>query len=263
MSMRVLITGGNGSLGRDLVRAVACEGRRVRVMSRRPRAQSASSEVEWAQADIATGEGLRAAVADVDVVIHAASDPRRTDAVDVEGTRRLVDAARDARVAHLVFISIVGIDEIPFYYYKRKLAAERIIEASGLPYSTLRATQFHSLIEFSLSALARVPLVLPLPTDFKFQSVAQEEVAELLARCLDEGPRGRLPDFGGPEVLTLGEMAATWMEAKGVRKRLVRLPLPGATAAAFRAGKNTTPETVRGVMSWREWVARHARPRAA
>lgn len=254
--MKVLITGGTGGLGRDLVGRVMRAGHAARVMSRRARPESASEEVEWARADFATGEGVREACAGADAVIHAASDPRRTREVDVEGTRRLCEAARAEGCAHLVFVSIVGIDRIPYYYYKSKLEAERVIEASGVPHTILRATQFHPFVELFVAAAARVPLVMPLPTDFKVQSVERGEVAELLVECLNDGPRGRVPDFGGPEVLTLGEMAAAWMEARGVGKRLLRLPLPGAVAAGFRAGKNTTPDTPRGRVSWREWLAR-------
>ena len=124
-----------------------------------------------------------------------------------------------------------------------------------MPHTTLRATQFHPLVAGFISKAARVPLLLPLPTGFKFQCVAEAEVAARLVGCLDEGPRGRVEDFGGPEVLTLGEMAVGWMEAKGVRKKLVPLPLPGAAAAAFRAGKNTAPHGARGSIRWRDWLA--------
>ena len=253
--MRVLITGGTGTLGRSLVRAVAGAGHDARVMSRRARSARLAEDFEWAQADIAAGDGVRAAVEGADAVIHAATDPRRAEAVDVQGTRHLVEAARAARVAHFVYVSIVGIEEIPLGYYRSKLAAERIVAESGLPHTTLRATQFHSLIAGFISQAARVPLLLPLPTGFKFQSVAESEVAARLVGCLGEGPRGRIEDFGGPEVLTLGEMAAVWLEAKGVRKKLVRLPLPGAAAAAFRAGKNTAPHGARGAIRWRDWLA--------
>ena len=236
------------------MRALEGDGHAVRVMSRRARPASARAGVEWASADISTGEGLGAAVEGVDAVIHAASDPRRAEAVDVEGTRRLLEAARTAGVAHLVYISIAGVDEIPFGYYRRKLAAERLIESSGVPFSILRATQFHSLVDFLLTQAARVPLLMPLPTAFKFRSVDEGEVAARLSACVEAGPRGRLPDFGGPRVHTLGEMARTWKVVRGVAKRVVNLPLPGAVAAAFRAGKNTAPEGERGRISWEEWL---------
>jgi uncharacterized protein YbjT (DUF2867 family) len=252
--MKVLITGGSGALGRLLVHAAMNAGHVVRGLSRGARPQFMPPGIEWARADLATGEGLGAAVEGVEAILHSASDPRRAQAVDVAGTRRLTEAARSAGVAHLVYISIVGIDHIPYSYYRRKREAEEIIAASGVPYTNLRATQFHSLVDFLISKAARVPLVLPLPTDFKFQSVADAEVAARLVACLAEGARGRV-EFGGPEVLTLGEMAATWLAVRGARKRFVlRLPLPGAVAAGFRAGLNTTPDAARGKMSWREWL---------
>jgi uncharacterized protein YbjT (DUF2867 family) len=261
--MKVLVTGGAGSLGRALVRVLERDGHAARVMSRRARPASAHASVEWVSADLSTGEGLCEAVERVDAVLHAASDPRRAEAVDVEGTRRLTEAARAAEVAHLIYISIVGVDEIPFGYYRRKLAAEKLIESSGVPFSILRATQFHSLVDFLLSKAARVPLLMPVPTSFKFRSVDGEEVAVRLNACVGAGPRGRLPDFGGPQLLTLGEMARTWKAARGVTKRVVNLPLPGAVAACFRAGKNTAPEGERGGVGWEEWLTRPRRTGAA
>lgn len=254
--MKVLVTGGGGALGRKLVRALAGAGHAARVMSRRGPARDAPAGVEWARADLVSGEGLGAAVEGVEAVIHAASDPRNAEAVDVGGTRRLCEAARAAGVSHLVYISIVGVDVIPFGYYRRKLAAEAAVESSAVPHSILRATQFHTLVDFLLTQAARVPLLMPLPTDFKFQSVDDAEVAERLAACVGAGARGRLPDFGGPSVFTLGEMAREWKRVRGVGKRVVRVPLPGALARAFRAGKNTAPDGERGATGWAEWLAR-------
>jgi uncharacterized protein YbjT (DUF2867 family) len=210
--------------------------------------------LEWAQADLGSGDGLREAVAGIDAILHAASDPRNADVVDVGGTRRLLEAARTAGVAHLIYISIVGIDDIPLGYYQRKVIVEGIIRSSAVPHSIVRATQFHSLVSSFVSAAARVPLVMPLPADFKFQSVARSEVARRLARCLTDGPRGQVADFGGPEVLSLGEMARIWMEVTGTPKKVLHLPIPGAVAAAFRAGKNTAPAGDRGAIRWREWL---------
>ncbi|MDQ4103963.1 MAG: NAD(P)H-binding protein [Actinomycetota bacterium] len=254
-----LVTGGTGLLGRLLVRAVVREGHAVRIMSQRPRPPSDLTDVEWAQVDIVSGEGLPAAVEGAETVFHLASDFRHPESVDVTGTRRLVDASRAAGVSHLVFISIVGVDDIPTRYYKRKREAESIIESSGIPHSIQRSTQFHSFVDMLLSKASRVPLVMPLPTNSKFQSVAEVDVAVRLAQCLTDGPRGRLTDFGGPDVLSFGEMARTWMEVKGIRKKLIHLPLPGAAAAGLRAGKNTAPDGVRGMIRWREWLEQSIR----
>src|SRR5688500_14189043 len=145
--MNVLVTGGTGNLGRALTLAVTAAGHTVRIMSRRARPQSPANSFEWAQSDIALGEGVREAVAGVAAILHAASDPRRAQAVDVNGTRRLVEAAQAGGIAHLIYVSIVGIDDIPYSYYKRKREAEEIIKSSGVPHSILRATQFHSLVD--------------------------------------------------------------------------------------------------------------------
>lgn len=253
--MKILITGGTGNLGREVVR-LAARQHAIRILSRR--AHSAVDSLEWVQGDIASGVGVQEAVTGVDAIVHLASDPRSAAVVDIEGTRHLVNASREARVGHFFYISIVGIDDIPLRYYKSKLEAEKVIESSGVSYSILRATQFHSLLDLMVTGAARFPLLMPLPKNFQFQGVAEAEVAQRLVQCLEKGPQGRLPDFGGPQVQSLGEIAQIWMEAKGVHKRLIHLPLPGSVAAAFRAGKNTTPQEMRGTMTWAQWLSRAA-----
>ncbi|HZI80738.1 MAG TPA: NAD(P)H-binding protein [Vicinamibacterales bacterium] len=258
--MNVLVTGGTGTLGREVVHAVTAAGHRAVTMSRTP-APDVAAAPRWATADIVTGQGLAAAVADMDAIIHAASDPRGDPAADEEGTRRLAEAARAARVRHLVFVSIVGIDRIPFPYYARKLAAERALAASGQPYSILRATQFHSFVNFLFGkAATAMPFVMPLPAGYHVQSVGLEDVAARLLRAIDEGPRGLLPDFGGPERMTAREAARIWQQARGVRKPIVPFFSFSATSRGFRGGYNTlpadTPPENRGQLSWREWLAR-------
>jgi uncharacterized protein YbjT (DUF2867 family) len=262
--MRILLTGGTGGLGRELVRAAEAAGHTVRIASRRARPADAPAGREWARMDVETGEGLADALAGADAVIHAASDPKRHAAVDVQGTRRLAQAARAAGTPHLVHVSIVGIDGIPLAYYRAKLQAEGIVAESGVPHSILRITQFHSLVDTMLAGFARVPLLLPVPSGFRFQSVATAEAADRLVRAADAGPGGRLPDFGGPEVLTLDEMARPWREARGVRKPMLRLPVPGALAAAFRAGRTTLRDGggERGTLRWADWL-RDAAPAAS
>ena len=258
--MNVLVTGGTGTLGREVVRALNAAAHRAVTMSRKP-APDAAAAPRWATADIVSGEGLAAAVADMDVIIHAASDPRGDPAADEEGTRRLAAAARAARVRHLVFVSIVGIDKIPLPYYARKLAAERVLAASGQPYSTLRATQFHPFINFLFGkAAAYMPLVMPLPAGYQVQSVGLEDVAARLLRAIDDGPRGLLPDFGGPERMSAREAARVWQQARDVRKPIVPFPGFGGAARGFRAGYNTLPADTaaenRGRLSWAAWLAR-------
>ena len=255
--MRVLVTGGSGSLGREVVEAAIGRGHIVRVASRRSAPVGLPQSREWAQMDMESGNGIAAALTGVDAVIHAATDPRRPDVVDVSGTRVLVAAARDARVQHLVYVSIVGIEHIPVKYYAAKLAAEEIVRRGSVPFSILRATQFHSFADQILTGLARVPLVLPVPRGFGLQSVDTSEVAQRLMRCIEAGASGASLDFGGPEVMTLAEAADQWKRARGIRKPIIQLPVPGRVAAALRAGKNTVSGGERGKISWSEWLATH------
>ena len=252
---RVLISGGTGVLGRELVTRLTAAGYAVRVMSRRA-APAEGAPAEWAQAQIARGEGLAEAVAGVDAIVHAASSPfRRTREVDVEGTRLLLEAAKAAGVSHFMYISIVGIDRIPLPYYKHKLAAERLIEESGVPYSILRAPQFFTLMDEVLGNLLRFPVAV-YPAGFKFQPIDPGEVAERIVQQAEAGPRGRLPEIAGPEVRSAVELARVWLKATGKRRLLLPLPLFGKVAAGYRAGYNCAPESKYGRITWAEWLSR-------
>lgn len=119
---QVLVTGAAGVLGKALLPQLSRAGYRVRAMSRRT-ARPSSSEAHWIQADVETGIGLVEAVRDVEVIIHAASSPQhRTHQIDVQGTECLLKQAQVAGVSHFIYVSIVGIDRIPFSYYRHKLA---------------------------------------------------------------------------------------------------------------------------------------------
>lgn len=252
--MRVLITGGTGALAREIITAAHSPDITLRSTSRRPFAASVA-QTEWIGADLASGDGLPNALRNVDVVIHTASDVKRSQQVDVEGTRRLLTAAQAAGVGHVIFVSIVGIDAIPLQYYRRKRVAEREIETGPVPYSILRATQFHSLIDIGITTAARFPLMIPLPADFKIQSVSTRDVAVRLWQAVTAGPQQRLPDFVGPDIMTLGDAAREWKAARSIVKPVMPLFIPGKIAAAFRAGMNTVATGPRGTSTWREWLA--------
>jgi uncharacterized protein YbjT (DUF2867 family) len=264
--MNVLITGGTGSLGTVLARQVSVAGHSVRLFVRDAAGRTTPADYERARGDLASGEGIRQAVAGMDAVIHAASDPANADAVDVNGTRHLVQFAAESGIQHFVYVSIVGIDVIPYHYYQSKRAAELVVQSSPTPYSILRATQFHGFISGLLAPLARVPVVMPVPAGFRVQSVDVGEVANRLAECLNRGPSRTIVNFGGPEILRLEDMARTWMAVAHRVKPVLPIPLPGVVAAAFRAGRNTTPDGERGSMTWAQWLqdrANHARTAAA
>lgn len=252
-----LITGGTGDLGSKLVARFATAGHTVRVLSRRP--GPADAAIEWAQGDMETGAGLAEAVAGADLVVHAATGGGTRAKADVPGTRNLLEACKQAATPHFFYISIVGIERIPLGYYRAKLECERLIEsgaADGVPWSNLRATQFHALIDAFLRMFSRVPLVLPVPKAFKFQPIETGEVADRMVEYAAKGPSGRLLDVGGPEVLTFGEMAKAWQRARGLRRPIVNVPTLGKVARGFKAGYNCTPEHAEGEITWEQWLER-------
>jgi uncharacterized protein YbjT (DUF2867 family) len=243
----ILVTGATGELGRPLVEQLRTRGEEVRAMSRH-------GEVK---ADLATGEGLDAAVAGVATIVHAASSPvRNLRETDVDGTRRLVAAAEKAGVGHVVYVSIVGIERAQaYFYYRAKLQAEAIVAAGGVPWTIFRATQFHSLMPERLFPAMSPFGVLPIDPRWQMQPVEVTEVAARLAAVATAAPAGRLPDFGGPQVLTWLEMARAWKRAGGSRKIVLRLPIPGDFSREFRDGL-ICPEHRDGKVTYEEWLAR-------
>lgn len=278
---RVLMIGGTGALGREVVAELLKAGYTVRILSRQPASANRWPQVEWVQGDLAGGSGLREAVADVDIIIHAATDAggisydnvsmgaflrkavfKHDPAVDVDGTRLLLEYARAAGVEHCIYVSIVGIEHIPFAYYRHKVQAEALVRESGVPWSILRATQFYPLVDALLRLSDKWP-VMTLTSDFQMQPVDQRDVARYLCSCVQQGPGGMLPNFGGPEVWTLGDMARVWLDARNEHKRILKMPLPGKTGRAIRQGKLTCPNEKRGTITWAQWVReRYAQPLA-
>lgn len=243
----VLVTGGTGTLGRRLVPILAGRGHEVRVLSRRP---GAGTHV----GDLATGAGLAAAADGAELVVHLASD-RRFGRSDLAQTERLLSAIPAA--AHLLYQSIVGVDVIPFGYYRVKRACEELVAASPVPSTTLRATQFHELLAGALQAAERLP-VAPLPLDVLFQSVAADEVAARAADIIEGPPLGRATDFGGPEVLNGWQIAGIWRAHRGKPRAIVSVRFPGGLYRAFSRGLNTCPSYAAGKQTWVQFLRRGA-----
>jgi uncharacterized protein YbjT (DUF2867 family) len=239
--MTILVTGGTGRLGRTTVDALRAHGHEVRVLSRRP-------GDGHAVADLSTGEGLASALAGVDAVVHLAT----TRSKDIGQTRMLLDALAGTGT-HLVFISIVGVDEIPFPYYRDKWASEQAIEASEVPHTIIRVTQFHGFVEELLDPQRRLPVTFVIPGTA--QTIHIPEVAERLVELVEAGPAGRVADLGGPEVLTLAEYARQWQRAHGIHRPVWVPRLPGGFARAVREGRLTSGLPGAGRVTFREYLA--------
>lgn len=252
--VHILVTGGTGVLGRAVVPALQEAGHTVTVMSRHPRDDATGSEVE---ADLATGTGLELALSGVDLVVHLASAPyqgRYTTQVDIEGTRRLVAAANQAGVQHVLYVSIVGVDSVPWGYFRQKLAAERLVRASGLGWSIVRATQFHPFVDFALQAFSRAPVLVADPR-IVAQPVDPQDLAARIAARATAGPSHAVEEFGGPELLHLDDAMRQWLDARGKRRPVLRLRLPGRLGRAFRAGYLTTTTRPAGTVTWQQYLA--------
>ncbi|HET6533977.1 MAG TPA: NAD(P)H-binding protein [Actinoplanes sp.] len=245
--MKILLTGASGTLGSAVLPRLAEDGHDVRPMSRRPRPG-------WVVADLAAGSGLTEAVRDVDAVVHLASSPIRTRKTDVEGTRRLVAAAKAAGVRHVVYISIIGIDRVPLPYYRIKLAAEAVIRASGVPFTVVRAAQFPSLIDLLLRGSSKVGPVL-IDKNLRFQPVAVEDVADVIASVLAAGPDNGIVEIAGPHVAALGDLARDWQRARGSRGPVWPIRWPGRIARAVRTGALTTETRPTGTRTWLDYLA--------
>ncbi|MFJ8092661.1 SDR family oxidoreductase [Streptomyces griseofuscus] len=240
----ILVTGGTGTLGRQVAERLRTDGHEVRVLSRHARPYGVDLR--------AGGPELDAALAGVRTVVHCASSPRGGDE---EAAEHLLAAARRAGVGHLVYISIVGVDRVPYGYYRAKYAAERRIERSGLGFTILRTTQFHDLLVSLFGTLARSP-VMPLPARVFDQPVEVTEVAARLAELALSAPSGRVPDLGGPEVRSLPSLARAYLRATGRRRAITGLPLLGPTYRAFRSGEHLAPERAVGKGTFEEYLGR-------
>jgi uncharacterized protein YbjT (DUF2867 family) len=254
---RILVTGGTGTLGRLVVPRLWDDGHTVRVLSRGRR--EAGDRVELVTGDLGTGEGIDAAVEGIEVVVHCAGTTKGDD----DKTRSLVRAASRAGTRHLVYISVVGTDRVPvvsgvdramFGYFASKRAAERVVADSGLPWTTLRATQFHQSFLALARQMARLP-VIPVAAGFRFQPVDAGEVADRLAELALGQPAGLVPDLAGPRVLGMDALIREYLRASGKRRPVLPVRLPGGAARAVRAGANLAPDRAVGRRSWEEFLA--------
>jgi len=238
----ILVTGATGTLGVPTVARLRAAGHDVRALSRR-------RDPGLATGDLLTGAGIDTAVTGVDTVVHLATGLRRTDVVIA---RTLLDAARRARVGHLLLVSIVGIDSIPLGYYRDKVAIEQLVAEPGVPHTILRATQFHTLVDQLFSVQRRLPVLLA--PSFDVQPIAPSEVADRLVGLASGAPAGRVPDIGGPAVRSLPQLARFWGEARSVRRRVLPARLPGRVFAGYRAGHHLVPGPPYGCISFEQYL---------
>jgi uncharacterized protein YbjT (DUF2867 family) len=218
--------------------------------------------VEYVTGDLGTGDGVQEAVGDMEIVVHLAGGVKGDD----EKARHLTQAVSRARVRHLIFISVVGADRIPvvsgvdramFGYYAAKLAAERLVAESGVPWTTVRATQFHEFIVQVGEQLAKLPVLMSWG-GVRFQPVDGAEVADHMVDLSLGGPSGLVPDFGGPQTYDMADLMRDYLRARGQHRLILPIRMPGRAARAMRNGGNLTPERAVGRRSWEDFIAASA-----
>jgi uncharacterized protein YbjT (DUF2867 family) len=253
--MTIVVTGGTGTLGSLVVPLLQDAGEQVRVMSRRPRPPSGG--VEYVVGDLTTGEGVDAAVAGARTIVHCAGTAKG----DGEKAQTLVRASAGAGSPHIVYISVVGADRVPvrtpldralFGYYESKRAGERVIAGSGLPWTTLRATQFYDLILVVVRALSKLPVV-PVP-GVRSQPVDTGEVAKHMAELALGEPAGLVPDIAGPRVYALADLVREYLRHTGRRRPIAPVPMMGGAARAVRDGAIIAPDRAVGRRTWEDFL---------
>jgi uncharacterized protein YbjT (DUF2867 family) len=256
----VLVTGGTGHFGRDIVRRLVEDGHLVRVFARSP---GPETEVEWAIGDLGTGEGMAAALQDVHTVINAATDSpiaqrggfrpvdffKSPSQADVDGTRRMLALCEAAGVEHFLHVSIVGLDDGSLPYARVKLAGERLVRESSLSWSVVRAMPFYYLLDRLLGGLTWLP-VWPVPNAV-FNPVDTSDVAAYLMECAFDGNRGMRSEIGGPEDLSCTTVARQYQEHRGMHRPIfaVRVSENTARGMSFAVAKGR-----RGALRWSEWL---------
>ncbi|MYS18774.1 Uncharacterized conserved protein YbjT, contains NAD(P)-binding and DUF2867 domains, partial [Streptomyces sp. DvalAA-14] len=185
--MRIAVVGGTGLAGRHVVAELTARGHRTVVVARSR------------GADLVTGQGLDEALASVETVVDVANveatGRKAAEAFFATAGRHLLAAEQRAGVRHHVALSVIGVDRVGLGYYRGKLRQEQLIEAGPVPWTVLRAAQFH---DFADQALALVPGPVALVPRMRSQPVAVEEVAALLADLAVGQPQGRVPEIAGP-----------------------------------------------------------------
>ncbi|WP_345802233.1 NAD(P)H-binding protein [Microbacterium sp. AZCO] len=251
--MKIAVAGGTGVVGSQVVEAARRAGHDVTILSR-------SRGV-----DLSTGSGLDGALEGVDAVIDTANvstmNARKATEFFETTSGHLLSAAGRANVSHVVLLSIVGVDCNPPDYYAGKLAQEQLYIRSSLPWSIVRATQFH---EFAAQMFDQARLgPLHLAPRARTQPIAASEVGEHLVTAASGTPLQSVKEIAGPREEELSELIKRYARAIDHRGPVLAVSLPGKQMKGMRAGLNLpSDEAERGRQTFDQWLAQ-VRPQNA
>ncbi|GGO32835.1 SDR family oxidoreductase [Deinococcus humi] len=256
----VLITGGTGSLGQQVIPHLLAQGAAVQAIARRPGLEA--PRLTWIPGDLRDPSAVKRALSGAETLLHLATQPLHATA-DLDVAQGLLKAIRDSEIRHVVYMSITGLERMQgAAYYREKLEIERRIEDSGLPFTIQRSTQFHEFVAQLVQRMSfgRISLV---PTGVTLQPVEANAVARQLTRLTLEQPARRVQDLTGPQPFTLDQLARFWQIHQGHRPTVLRLPLPVPLFQAWQHRAAVEDSALPVGLDWVSWLAlQSARARA-
>jgi NADH dehydrogenase len=240
--VRVAVTGGTGFVGTHLVRTLSDAGHEVVALARGTKRRPRRPGVTFVRADLTDSPPLVDAFAGCDAVVHLVAVIREKRAqtferVNRQATERVADAARQAKVPHLIHQSANGVDPDPRYpYLASKWAGEQAVRASGVPFTVLRPSTifgpgdgFFTVIArlVRLSLVGPIPFVVPVAGDGQalFQPIFIDDVVRCITIALERGPGSAAHTIGGPEHLSYDDIVLTVKSALGARRLLLHIPV--------------------------------------
>jgi uncharacterized protein YbjT (DUF2867 family) len=246
--------GGTGVVGRHVVDALRAAGHEPVVIARS------------AGIDLVSGDGLETALAGAKVIVDVANiataSRAKSEAFFEAATTNLLAAGSKAGVEHLVTLSIVGCDRVDLGYYFGKRRQEELVLAGPLPFTILRATQFHEFPGQLIDRMPKVAAVLvPVITvpRMRSQPIAAREVGEALGRIAGAEPVGRAPDLAGPEVLEMPDLVRLVLRSQGRKRPVIGVRVPGGMGRGLAKGGLLPDGTgPRGRETFAEWLGSHA-----
>ncbi|MHA3701451.1 SDR family oxidoreductase [Jatrophihabitans sp. YIM 134969] len=238
--MKVVVLGGSGRFGRALVPQLAAQGLHGVAVGRADGVDlRGTTSLAYALDEVLEG---------ADVLVHAATDPRHAQDVDVAGTAKVLEACSRRSLRHVVYLSIVGVDRTPFSYYRAKHAAEQVVRGSGVPATIVRSTQWFPFVGQVAGQLARFGVA---PRGWIVAPCDVDEVATLVVRRVMQPPQGATIEMGGPQTVTLARAAR---DLGG--HRVLHLGVPGRLSAAVRDGSLLPADSsaLTAARGWDDWV---------
>lgn len=252
---KILITGGTGNLGKVIVDLLGKTGSGVFVLTSQDGLQD-SQNIRFIKGDLTDKDSLVDLKNQFDIIIHCASNALNSEAIDINGSRNLLDTVIYGKPEHFIYISIAGVDKSSFKYYQNKNRVENFIKESGIPYTIIRATQFHDLVlQRIIKPIAGVNgKKLLIPQNLRFQSIDKKDVAQKVYEVTGQNPENEIICIGGPEILSLEKMIDIYLTLLNRDEITESIPPYNELQKIFTTGINLCPENKYGTITWSDYL---------